>query len=179
MPQIVEAARQMQISPAAQALLAEIQAPAPAVHALLRGQAASDALALALRLAPRPYVVAWLCQCVRRHALQADDSEGLRLAQLWVQQPDDASRRVALAYAENADYRSVGAWLAAAAGWADGSPVAHDDAPAAAEHLTATAALAALLQLAARTPDVFDATLADWAAEVARLLLPHGQEHAA
>ena len=146
MSQIIEAARQMQLSSSAQALLAGVQAPSPAVHALLRGQAAGDALAQALRLAPRPYaVVAWLCQCVLWHALQEGDGEGLRLAQSCVQQPDDANRHAALTCAENADYRSVGAWLAAAAGWADGSPVAYDDAPPAAEHLTATAALAALL----------------------------------
>ena len=179
MSQIIQAARQMQIALDAQLLLGDIQRPTAAVHALLRGQAARDALALALRLAPRPYVVAWLCQCVRRQPLAADDSDGLRLAQAWVQRPDEANRRAALAFAAGDDYRSVGAWLAAAAGWADGSLGEDDAAPPAAEHLTATAGLAALLHLAARVPDTFEATLAGWAEEIARFLLPQGQEGAA
>lgn len=180
MSQIIEAARQMQLAPASHPLLVDIDVPANAVHALLRGEAARDALALALRLAPKPYAVAWLCQCARRHALESGDAEGLRLAQAWVQQPDEAQRRAALRFAADDDYQTVGGWLAAAAGWSGGSLVEHDDAPQAAEHLTATAAIAALLHLAARVPETFEATLAGWADQVARLLVrPHERERAA
>jgi hypothetical protein len=169
MSQILPAAQQMRLTSAAQALLACGMAPDAAVRRLLAAGRAQDALPLALRLLPRPYAVAWLCQSARARELTAHDSEGLRLAQAWVQRPGQPQREAALAFAAADDYQSVGAWLAAAAAWSDGS-LSGDDGPPVAEHLTASAAVAALLHLAGRDPATFAAQIARWSEEAAQLL---------
>ncbi|TQT09735.1 hypothetical protein EIJ11_23585, partial [Xanthomonas perforans] len=108
MLQILPAARQMRLSPCAHAALAPDMAPETAVRELLARGLAQDALPLALRLLPRPYAVAWLCQCMRAQTLSGHDSEGLRLAQAWVQQPGPSQRESARAFAADDDYQSVG-----------------------------------------------------------------------
>ncbi|MCF5992552.1 hypothetical protein L2230_23915, partial [Xanthomonas perforans] len=101
--------------------------------------------------------------------LTGHDSEGLRLAQAWVQQPGPSQRESARAFAADDDYQSVGAWLAAAAAWSDGS-LSEEDGPPVADHLTAAAAVAALLHLAGREPATFEAQLVRWSEDAARLL---------
>src|SRR5690606_23705401 len=144
-------------------------APDAAVRLLLARGHAQDALPLALRLMPRPYAVAWLCQCMRVLEITAHDRTGLRLAQAWVQQPDRTRREAALEFAAADDYQSVGAWLAAAAAWSDGSLGGEDGVPVP-EHLTASAAVAALLHLAGREPATFVDRIVRWSEDAAQLL---------
>lgn len=169
MSDIPRLAAQMQVSDRAGQLLQSQTVPREAVVDLLEADLHRDALALALRLLPRPYAVAWLCQCARASALDPRDEAGLRLAQQWVQQADDASGRAAAAFAEANDYLTAGAWLAASAAWAHPEPVVENGAPPA-EELTATAGVAALLHIAGREPATFDARIAQWARDAAVLL---------
>lgn len=165
---------QMQLSDQARRRVASQSEPRAAVGSLLEAGLHRDALALALRLLPPPYAVAWLCQCARASALDKSDEAGLRLAQRWVQQADDANWRAAASFAEENDYLTAGAWLAASAAWAHPEPMVENGAPPA-EHLTATAGVAALLHLAGRVPDTFDARIAQWARDAASLLDGPGQ----
>ncbi|QQQ03707.1 DUF6931 family protein [Lysobacter enzymogenes] len=166
-------AEQMQLSEPGQALAAAHEAPLAAVSALIGAQRYGDALPLSLRLLPTPYALAWTCQCAGAQPLDERDAHGLRLAQRWMRERDEPSRQAAQAFAENDDYRSPGAWLAAAAAWASGAPAAEGGAPPAA-HLTAVAANAALVLLASREPERFDERLQRWAEQAHALL---GQVH--
>jgi len=148
---ITQAATQMQLQPSAQSLLTAGMSPHAAVQALLDADYPQDALKLLARLLPKRYAVAWLCQCAAGLTLDARDRLGLSLAQAWVSEPDESHRRAALDFATADRCRSIGAWLAAAAGWSSGSvgPLGHEPPAPAAEHLTACAAVAAITRLSA------------------------------
>ena len=100
---------------------------------------------------PKRYAVAWLCQCARDQPLAIEDKAGAALAEAWVRDPGEEQRRAALDFANAGEYRSLGAWIAAAAGWSGGSlaPAAQEVAVPPAEHLTARAVVAAINLMAA------------------------------
>ena len=154
---VADACEQMDIDPAARALLAPAMAPATAVQQLLHAGQVQAALQLAARLLPKRYVVAWLCQCARGEVLPPETRAGAMLAERWLREPSEGNRRAAYEFASAGGYRSVGAWLAASAGWAEGSlaPAAQAAAVAPPEHLVARAAVAALNLMAAEQPHDF------------------------
>jgi hypothetical protein len=129
------------------------------VQALLDGDEAGDALKLLARLLPKRYVVAWLCQCAREQQLSVEDRAGASLAEKWAREPNEANRRAAFEFANAGGYKSLGAWIAAAAGWADGSlaPAKQETPVPPPEHLTACAAVAAVNMMAALAPEQFAA----------------------
>lgn len=145
------ACAQMEIDVDARALLPAGMPAQAAVQALLEADRVQPALQLAARLLPKRYVVAWLCQCARGETLAPEARAGAMLAERWLREPSEANRRAAYEFANAGGYRSLGAWLAASAGWADGSlaPAHQDTAVPPPEHLTARAAVAALNLLAA------------------------------
>lgn len=151
MSNIKQAAAQMELAQEADALLRDDMTPRAAVQALIDAGQVQEALKLLARLLPKRYVVAWLCQCARDQQLSVEDRAGLSLAEHWARDPSEANRRAAYEFASRGGYQALGAWLAASAGWADGSlaPAQQEVPVPPGEHLTAVAAVAALNMLAA------------------------------
>jgi hypothetical protein len=151
MSNIQQAAAQMELSTEAGAALRDGMAPRDAVDALLAADQAEAALKLLTRLLPKRYVVAWVCQCARDQPLPVEAKAGASLAEKWVRDPSEENRRAAFEFASAGHYRSLGAWLAASAGWAGGSlaPAQQEMKVPPPEHLTAVAAAAAVTMLAA------------------------------
>lgn len=158
MSTVLQAAGEMELSEEANASLREDLPAQAAVQALLAVDAVQDALKLAARLLPKRYAVAWVCQCARDQALSLEDKAGLSLAEAWVRDPNEGNRRAAFEFANAGEYQSIGAWIAASAGWSGGSLApAEQEAPAPpAEHLTARAVVAALNLLAGLVAAEFD-----------------------
>ena len=119
----------------------------------------ADALMLVARVLPKRYVVAWACECFRSVLIgmpgaNPADRAGLALAQQWLADPAEENRRAALDFAEQGEFGTPGAWLAASAGWNGGSlaPRGYDPIPPP-DHLPAEAAVAALRLAASQGPD--------------------------
>lgn len=119
----------------------------------------ADALVLVARVLPKRYVVAWACECFKSvlagsPVVSAADRAGLALAQQWLADPAEENRRAALDFAEQGEFNTPGAWLAASAGWSGGSlaPRGYDPIPPP-DHLPAEAAVAALRLAASQGPD--------------------------
>jgi hypothetical protein len=119
----------------------------------------ADALALVASALPKRSVVAWACECCKAvlaegHLSSDVDRAGLALAQQWLADPAEENRRAALDFAEQGEFASPGAWLAASAGWNGGSllPRGYDPIPPP-DHLPAEAAVAALRLAASAAPD--------------------------
>ncbi|TCV95839.1 hypothetical protein EC912_102184 [Luteibacter rhizovicinus] len=180
MSAVWQACEQMAVSDEARGRLAPEMAPQVAVRTLLQAGESGDALKLMARLLPRRYVVAWLCQCARGETLEPEDRAGASLAEKWVREPSEANRRAAFEFAHSGGYRTIGAWLAAAAGWSGGSlaPANQETPVPPAEHLTARAAVAALNLLAARDTERFDARRIAFVEHALGLLADAGQEGA-
>jgi hypothetical protein len=154
----MQAAEQMELAPSARARLESQMSPQQAVQALLAGGETQEALKLLARLLPKRYAVAWACQCARDVALPLEDRAGAALAEQWVREPDETHRRAAFEFANAGGYRSIGAWLAASAGWSGGSlaPASQETPVPPAEHLTACAVVAAVNLMAGMEPERFD-----------------------
>jgi hypothetical protein len=119
----------------------------------------ADALAVLARTLPKRYVVAWACECFKSVLATAAlatsvDRAGLALAQQWLSDPTEEKRRAALDFAEAGEFSTPGAWIAASAGWNDGSllPRGYDPIPPP-DHLPAEAAVAALRLAASQGSD--------------------------
>ncbi len=93
---------------------------------LLAAGFGEDALRLVTRSLPRKFALAWACDNIKR-ALPPDTEDfelnraGVALAEAWLANPTEKQRRVALEFAERNEFSGTGSWLAAAAGWMDGS----------------------------------------------------------
>lgn len=158
MSAVIHASVQMELSPPASALLrADMTAQAAVQHLLAAGEA-QDALKLLARLLPKRYAVAWLCQCARDQPLTQEDRAGASLAEQWVRDSSESNRRAAFEFANAGGYKSLGAWIAAAAGWSGGSlaPAAQETPVPPAEHLTARATVAAINLMAALDASQFE-----------------------
>ena len=149
---------EMGVEVEARAVVLEMARPHAAVHALLERGKVQAALQVLSRLLPQRYVVAWLCQCVREGPMMEGDLAGLALAECWVREPEEEQRRAAYEFAVADGYRTLGGWLAAAAGWAGGSlaPASQETPVPPPPYLTARAAVAIVNILAAREPKCFD-----------------------
>jgi hypothetical protein len=131
------------------------------IDELLAAGEPDDALRLIARVLPRKYALAWACEVLKGLiATGSGDSfeverAGVALAERWLKDPSETNRRAALDFAERAAFKQPGAWLAAAAGWADGSlapagPEFTDVAPP--DSLAGEAACAAILTAGWRAP---------------------------
>ena len=158
MSAILEASMQMDLSPEASAQLRPEMTAQAAVQTLVAAGQVQDALKLLARMLPKRYAVAWLCQCARDQALDAEDKAGASLAEKWVREPNESNRRAAFEFANAGGYKSAGAWVAAAAGWSGGSlaPASQQTPVPPADHLTACAVVAGINMLAALVIDKFE-----------------------
>ncbi|MCX7514337.1 DUF6931 family protein [Frateuria hangzhouensis] len=172
MSPVVQAAEQMELAAPARARLESHMNPQQAVQALLAEGETQDALKLLARLLPKRYAVAWACQCARDLALPMEDKAGAALAEQWVREPDEAHRRAAFEFANAGGYRTIGAWLAASAGWSGGSlaPASQETAVPPAEHLTACAVVAAVNLMAGLETGRFEERRAEFMASAMSLL---------
>lgn len=154
---IKQAVAQMELDEGSRARLSDGMTPRTAVQTLLDAGETTDALKLLARLLPKRYVVAWLCQCARDQQLSVEGRAGASLAEKWARDPSEANRRAAYEFANAGEYKSLGTWIAATAGWAGGSLApAHQETPVPPpEHLTACAAVAAINMLAALVAEQF------------------------
>jgi hypothetical protein len=127
-----------------------------ALQALLEAGAADCAVRLLARVLPKKYAIAWACECVKP-LLGAGSSNvdraGVSLAERWLTKPTEENRRAALEFAEHGEFSGIGAWIAASAGWCEGS-LAPKDLPEVRgpDSLTGDAVGAALLTAAAAVP---------------------------
>jgi len=169
---VIQAAEQMELGDPARARLEPGMGPREAVQALLEGGETQDALKLLARLLPKRYAVAWACQCARDVPLPLEDKAGAMLAEQWVREPEEPHRRAAFEFANAGGYRSVGAWLAACAGWSGGSlaPATQQTPVPPAEHLTACAVVAAINLMAGLDPERFEQRRAGFMARAMSLL---------
>lgn len=169
---VLEAAEQMELSEPARARLDPRMPPLDAVQAVFAGGETQDALKLLARLLPRRYAVAWACQCARDLPLALEDKAGAVLAEQWVREPEERHRRAAFEFANAGGYRTIGAWLAAAAGWSGGSlaPASQETPVPPAEHLTACAVVAAVNLMAGIEPERFEQRRGEFMARAMSLL---------
>lgn len=169
---IKQAASQMELDAQASAVLHDDMEPREAVQALLDAGDPASALKLLARLLPKRYVVAWLCQCARGQTLSMEDRAGASLAEKWARDPSEPNRRAAFEFANAGGYKSLGAWFAATAGWADGSlaPARQEQAVPPPEHLTACAGVAAANLLAALEPERYPARRMEFITQAMDLL---------
>lgn len=169
---VVQAAEQMELAAPARARLEPRMDPLQAVQALLAEGQTQDALKLLARLLPKRYAVAWACQCARDLPLPLEDKAGASLAEQWVREPDEPQRRAAFEFANAGGYRTIGAWLAASAGWSGGSlaPASQETPVPPAEHLTACAVVAAINLMAGLEPGRFEQRRGEFMARAMSLL---------
>lgn len=160
------AAAEMEIDGEAIKLIDACREIEPALKAMVAGGRPADAIAIAARLLPKPYAVAWICRCVRTQNMEDEDRAAIAVSERWLRQPSEESRSRAADFAAAAQHRTVGAWIAAAAGWSGGSMApAGQPAVAPPDHLTARAASTALVLLASRTPILLEAKLSGFVDE--------------
>lgn len=126
------------------------------IDRLVEGGLEADALAVIAQRLPSEYVVPWGCECLRL-ALQHDgpgsdmNRTGLALAEQCLKAPTEDNWRMCQEFADSDGYRTPGAWIAAAAGWSQGSLApAGVDAVRSAPQAIGEAVLAALKLSAAQ-----------------------------
>lgn len=149
------------LSPEAWQLVTQASGPRAALEALMANELHGDALILLAGSLPMSFLLGWLRHCIRYEASEGmsfsdEEQQANALVDRWFAEPDDTKRRAAQALAEELDYSSPSAWLAAAVGWSGGS-IAPPDQPEVqpAPHLAGTAVVAGLALLAGRQPEEF------------------------
>ncbi|MBV8909837.1 MAG: hypothetical protein JOZ89_03655 [Gammaproteobacteria bacterium] len=141
----------------------------------------ADALTIIARALPVQLLVAWCCECVRSSLelvgegapIEAERA-AVALAEQCLRDPSDENRQVCLEFAERGKRSTAGAWLATAAGWADGvltPPGAPVSVPAP-PHAVADAAVTALRLAALRGEGAPTARLASYAQRALTLFGP-------
>ncbi|HET6433615.1 DUF6931 family protein [Dyella sp.] len=178
MSAVIHASVQMELTPDASARLRADMSPQTAVQDLLAAGQAQDALKLLARLMPKRYAVAWLCQCAREQPLTQEDRAGASLAEQWVRDTSESNRRAAFEFAHAGGYKSLGAWIAAAAGWSGGSlaPATQQTPVPPPEHLTARATVASINLMAALDAPNFASRRATFIERAMSLLQASGSE---
>jgi hypothetical protein len=124
---------------------------------LASSEAFDQAVGFCAFLLPRREAVWWACRSVRKlipkHTL--DEREGLRVAEEWVQEPEEERRRVALELGQRYSIKLATTHLALAAGWSGRTfSIGAGDPIPIQPHQTALAARSAILIAACRVAPV-------------------------
>ena len=137
------------------------ESPAAYAHRLATSCHANECLVFLAYALPKRCAVWWLTQCTQAaESFKSDaDRPMLALAEDWVRNPTDESRRKAMKMAEQLEMASPAAWAGVAAFWSHGS-MAPPEAPSveAPDHLTGKAVsggaiLATVLKTPEKAPD--------------------------
>jgi hypothetical protein len=90
---------------------------------LLSSDQPKKALAFCAFLLPRKDAVEWLCRILRKMeaTLSASEKALLKLAENWVQSPNENARKAALEAGNADDDKWPACWAALAAGWSGGN----------------------------------------------------------
>lgn len=118
---------------------------------LLEGPEPKDAVSFCAYLLPRRETVWWVAQSLRAMGQAGPQDAALAAAEAWVRNPDDATRRAALAAAETGDSEMPSTWAAWAAGYSGGSMAATHAVPCPPD-LTAKMARIAIVTALGRLP---------------------------
>ena len=124
------------------------------INNLCEAELFNDAFLTLGRTLPKQYAIIWALKCVEESLggdLEEKDQRCLDIVKQWVSDPNDKLRRDALEAADDCDYGSSCAWLAAAVGFSGGSLAPENLAEVApAPHLTSLAVAACLVYVAVR-----------------------------
>ncbi|AZO77371.1 MULTISPECIES: hypothetical protein [unclassified Bosea (in: a-proteobacteria)] len=127
--------------------------PLTFLRALVKTGEHKDAIGFCAFLMPRRETVWWALQSIQRMMPPGTPADpGLKLAEAWVRDPTDETRRAALALGESGHHASLGTWVALAAGYSGGSMVATHTIPSPPD-LTAKTARIAVLTALGRVPE--------------------------
>lgn len=136
------------------------ETPLEFLSRLARSATPEEAITFAAYLLPRRKAVWWGHECVASldHLIGEDDRRLLRLAEIWVSEPEENNRRQALDEAMACPETSPGVWIALAAGWSGGSMSDVDTPPVPPPpFLTPRAVNAGVLGVLARVDNSFRA----------------------
>jgi len=147
---------------------------------LLGAELAADGVVVVARLLPRKYAIAWACECFDAATagteLDPVERSGVAAAKRWLSDPTEEHRRAAMDLADRLGYATPGAWLAAAAGWAEGSLAPPDvSAVAPPETLAGDAVAASLKLLAAADAEHYAARLDGYVRKALDTFAPTGE----
>lgn len=144
----------LQLPAAAAARLAACKTSSEALDLLIANDNLIEAARLCAHALPAREAVWWAGRCARATApadLNDADREAAALAEQWVRQRTDTTRRAAMEKAQAAGFTSAEAWAAVAAFWS-GDSMAPADQPKVppAPHLTGTAVSGAVILASVR-----------------------------
>lgn len=144
----------MQLSDDAAKHVADCGLGSEAMERLAAAGMLIDAARLCAHALPAREAVWWASRCAIATApdgLAEADQEARALAEAWVRQPTDETRRAAMEKAQLAGFTSAEAWAAVAAFWSGDSmsPVGQPKVPPA-PHLTGTAVAGAVILASVR-----------------------------
>jgi hypothetical protein len=132
----------------------EAEPPLQFLKALGEGETPEDAITFAAYMLPRREAVWWTVQCVRSLAPPRSDAEdrAIRIAEVWVREPEEHRRRAALDIGMKSDRNQPSTWVALSAAWSGGPMMAGDvQGPPHPAHLTPQASRMAILIALSRT----------------------------
>lgn len=119
-----EVCKRFELSDEVKSLLEQNATPEGFLRALLEKQLYQDAVRFLAFALPKREATWWACLCARA-ALgdkpRPETVNALALAEKWVYEPTEDTRRAAMAAAETAKFDAPSAWAAAAAFWSTGS----------------------------------------------------------
>jgi hypothetical protein len=127
--QLSEVLARCELPPEAQACVAGIGDTTAVIDVLTRNAFLIEAARLFAHALPKREAVWWACMCAQATALEIGepDRKSRELAEDWVRNQSDDTRRAAMREAENAGFQSPEAWAGVAAFWS-GDSLAGPDA---------------------------------------------------